>query len=697
MKERSFGSHWNLVNMAQQSLAETLSSFIPSSLSVPSTKHIDNNNNPYTSYTIHISFDHVNKHYSLDHRFSEFEELRSKLSEDSAAIPALPSKTWRRTFDPVLIENRRAALDDWLKELLKQEYVCLHKSWLNFLEIPKHFTVGEIEAFASIYPVEIKSVKDPQFGVTELYYSDSELLMFTSAEDVNLLSKLDRKFSNMRLPWEKAGGLVPVGSFSCLTLNSAGEWKTKCSIFYPSAVSCICYISSIKQVYVGLDSGHIMAYKINDTKYEDFSLISDISGHTARVTGVASINSKGLLISVSKDKNIVLYDQIKQSILSTTTAGNYPLSALYFDADTERCFIANHNQQILIYSFADCPGKLTPSLLHTLSGHSSTIRCLHYNPVDKLLFSGAADYNVGIWTIHTNNTDKFNNSEISRSRIVGWLKNGPQKGVKAVAYLHSLRQVVTGLDGGKVGVWNVNSGKLLYTFKPHQNSVVSLVWLEGPKILLTASLDGYVKFWKFNPNKIELTPHAAGSTPTNTSSNISPVVRGRVQTEVKPEIKQAEEVKPPRQTVSHTMNSSSRNISQSQVEQPQSLFFSPATIRSQPVQSTPSTYSSFTNSPSVSTNNNNVSSSPAAVEAPASPIKSSDPLSHAESAVAVAVEVGSSETFIERLDSSANSEQNNENNNALPVRISPSPSIPPAAEASEEVVDHATLQDADLF
>jgi WD40 repeat protein len=71
------------------------------------------------------------------------------------------------------------------------------------------------------------------------------------------------------------------------------------------------------------------------------------------------------------------------------------------------------------------------------------------------LFSGAFDGLSAIWEISANR------AESSRSKNVGWLRGGPQKKIKSVCYLPSLRQVITGLESGWVALWDTATGKLI--------------------------------------------------------------------------------------------------------------------------------------------------------------------------------------------------------------------------------------------
>jgi len=85
---------------------------------------------------------------------------------------------------------------------------------------------------------------------------------------------------------------------------------------------------------------------------------------------------------------------------------------------------------------------------------------------------------------------------------VAWLTNGPNLKIKAIVPLAFARQIITGYQEGRLGVWDSLTYKLLYVIHAHRNDVTSFHSLEDQRLLISASLDGRLKFWKF-PDTIQ--------------------------------------------------------------------------------------------------------------------------------------------------------------------------------------------------
>ena len=69
--------------------------------------------------------------------------------------------------------------------------------------------------------------------------------------------------------------------------------------------------------------------------------------HSSKVTGMA-IHDKNILISISEDKTLKIFDVDKKITLKEIILGNFPLNCLNYDPIYERLFITNKNSSIFI-------------------------------------------------------------------------------------------------------------------------------------------------------------------------------------------------------------------------------------------------------------------------------------------------------------------------------------------------------------
>ena len=183
--------------------------------------------NPHTLYVVIVQYNATTQ-WTIDRRFSDFEQLRLHLSEflPPTHLPLLPAKTFTRSLDPHFVSWRRKELDSWMRVVMQSEFVRRSGAFAAFLEAPKHVGEHELRRWA---PVELKGMVDPHFGITDCWYERREELMFTACEDIHVLSRIERKLSNMRLPWEQQGQQMRAAKQSDWVHdahNAACPWRT---------------------------------------------------------------------------------------------------------------------------------------------------------------------------------------------------------------------------------------------------------------------------------------------------------------------------------------------------------------------------------------------------------------------------------------------------------------------------------------
>lgn len=445
----------------------------------------------YTLYVIMVQWAH-SQEWSIERRFSEFEELRTRLNElVPNELPPLPAKTLTRIMDASFVAQRKQDLDRWIQHIQQCEFIRRCSIYQSFLGVDNHVTPSIANAHL---PVERQAVVDPQFGLNHAVYHPAEQLMFTACEDVHLLSKLERKLTNMRMPWEKQGGLAPLGCFATWRIGDSP--RASCVIYYPVAAVCVCVIPSQRAAYVGLDNGRVHAY-VADPTWTSFAPIGEHAVHNGRVTAIAYASRKSAVLSVGLDNHMCVIDAADRRALHSIAVGgglhvgSLSLSAIRTDDDYERAFVASSTGTIFIYSTAMLPTQ-APVLIHQLQGHSAPVKCLSYNRADGLLFSGSDDFNIGVWTIAPGGSP----NEVSRSRLQGMMTNGIPKAVTAICYAAPLQQVITGYNDGYIAVWNVQTGRLSYGWKGHEHTVTQMLFDPQQRTLISAGHDGKVKLWQ---------------------------------------------------------------------------------------------------------------------------------------------------------------------------------------------------------
>ena len=84
-------------------------------VSIPAAKASDATSQSYTLYEVRVSAG--GKAWTVEHRYSEFSDLRSKLVK-GVKLPPFPAKKWFGNSEKKVIEERRAQLQNFLQAVI---------------------------------------------------------------------------------------------------------------------------------------------------------------------------------------------------------------------------------------------------------------------------------------------------------------------------------------------------------------------------------------------------------------------------------------------------------------------------------------------------------------------------------------------------------------------------------------------------
>jgi len=87
-----------------------------------------------------------NKKWELDKRYSEFDSLDKVLRAQYPSVPNLPGKTLFKLSEAKLIEDRRKALNDYMKTLITRRDMRTCEEFRRFIELEDHIGSKVFEA-----------------------------------------------------------------------------------------------------------------------------------------------------------------------------------------------------------------------------------------------------------------------------------------------------------------------------------------------------------------------------------------------------------------------------------------------------------------------------------------------------------------------------------------------------------------------
>ncbi|XP_037589226.1 EF-hand calcium-binding domain-containing protein 8 isoform X4 [Cebus imitator] len=180
-----------------------------------------------------------------------------------------------------------------------------------------------------------------------------------------------------------------------------------------------------------------------------------MKGHQTSVTHIlVDSRNSSILISISKDKNIRVWDMLDYICLQSFCGkffalGNCPITSAYF-------FEKDNTLICSTYSIGILKGYLKaqgPSKAGRMTTHSSPLCAVLYSKIFKQVVSGCLHGIVSVWEVMT-----------GRKTMEFSVSGGQHMELTAMALDESERCLITGLRDGTIKMWNYNIGKCLQTF-----------------------------------------------------------------------------------------------------------------------------------------------------------------------------------------------------------------------------------------
>jgi WD40 repeat protein len=114
-------------------------------------------------------------------------------------------------------------------------------------------------------------------------------------------------------------------------------------------------------------------------------------------------------------------------------------------------------------------------------GHTFPVSSVAYSPDGRFVVSGSADSSVKIWDLETGR-------EL-------WTLPEHEAAVKSVAYSPDGRHIVSGAADYSIKLWDVETGEELGSLTGHSNVVNSVAYSPNGKLVVSGSADRTVKVW----------------------------------------------------------------------------------------------------------------------------------------------------------------------------------------------------------
>ncbi|XP_015792145.1 katanin p80 WD40 repeat-containing subunit B1 isoform X1 [Tetranychus urticae] len=214
--------------------------------------------------------------------------------------------------------------------------------------------------------------------------------------------------------------------------------------------------------------------------------------HNGPCTCLALGQKSGRVLATGgDDKKVNLWAIGKPTILMSLSGHTTAIECVKF----------GHNEDLVCAGSAAGALKIwdleSVKLVRTLTGHRSAVKSIDFHPYGDFLASGSVDSNIKLWDI--------------RKKGCMYTYKGHVKDVYCLKFSPDGRWLASGGDEGSVKLWDLPAGKLLAELKEHSAPVTDVCFHPNEFLLSSASLDGTVKFWDLETfQQVSTTTNDAG-------------------------------------------------------------------------------------------------------------------------------------------------------------------------------------------
>ncbi|XP_037066129.1 WD repeat and FYVE domain-containing protein 1 isoform X1 [Peromyscus leucopus] len=201
--------------------------------------------------------------------------------------------------------------------------------------------------------------------------------------------------------------------------------------------SSMAYHHDSRRIFVGQDNGAIMEFHVSED-FNKMNFIKTYPAHQNRVSAIIFSLAAEWVISTGHDKCVSWMCTRSGNMLGRHFFASWA-SCLQYDLDTQHAFIGDYSGQITLLKLE----QSTCSVITTLKGHEGSVACLWWDPLQRLLFSGASDNSIIMWDIGGR-----------KGRTL--LLQGHHDRVQSLCYLQLTRQLVSCSSDGGIAVWNMD-------------------------------------------------------------------------------------------------------------------------------------------------------------------------------------------------------------------------------------------------
>ncbi|XP_063154446.1 EF-hand calcium-binding domain-containing protein 8 [Candoia aspera] len=206
--------------------------------------------------------------------------------------------------------------------------------------------------------------------------------------------------------------------------------------------------------------------------YVTNSPITQLKGHSTAVTHLMINGQRNTIVSISKDKNIRVWDLLDHFCLQSihgrnVPLGNCPISSVYYHRPHNILICATYTLGLFFGT-----AEFTEVEFKT---QEQPLCCALYNKIFKQAVSGYYSGMITVWDIMTG------------QKIMEFSASSPEQAVEITAMIFDPpeRRLITALKNGTIKLWNFNNGACLMEIFPEERTEINCIFYMSHKIYVT--------------------------------------------------------------------------------------------------------------------------------------------------------------------------------------------------------------------
>lgn len=206
-------------------------------------------------------------------------------------------------------------------------------------------------------------------------------------------------------------------------------------------------------------------------------LLTECTGHRDWVDMVAFSPDGSRLLTGSGDQSARVWDAATGRELLTIPAQSSFVNSVAFSSDGALIGTAHNNWAVKIWSAG------TGAELFSLREHTGEPVCIAFSPDSSRILTGGD----GSTAILADFSSRHQKIELAESHSMG---------TDAMGFSPDSRRIVASAPNNTAGVWDAETGRLLFSLNGHRDLVVAATYSPDGATIATASADNTIKLWR---------------------------------------------------------------------------------------------------------------------------------------------------------------------------------------------------------